>query len=123
MSASKYTAEMAHEAVARGAAWLDERCPDWFKEIKIEELDLGNGYHCILGQTAACLVGPPSDDEDCGYVRVTKNRGVSTNGRWVTAHGFQVPWAMLDYEEETIAYEMLGIAWKTRISERLGVTA
>jgi hypothetical protein len=115
---SEYTAEMAHAAVARGAAFLDEKCPQWVSLIDLEVLDLQDGDHCILGQTATCLVGKPRADTP-GYVRVTMRRGVDPNGPWVTEHGFQVPWVLMDYEEETAAYEMLGIAWKELIRERL----
>lgn len=120
---SKYTAEMAHEAVARGAAWLDEKCPQWVSHIDLEELDLQNGDHCVLGQTATCLVGKARDPNVSGYARVTRRRGVDPNGPWVAERGFQVPWLWMDYAKETVAYEMLTIAWKELIRERLAVSA
>ena len=36
--------------VARGARWLDEVVPDWWKRIDVDNLDLSDGYECICGQ-------------------------------------------------------------------------
>lgn len=121
---SEYSAADAYEAVARGAAWMDEKCPDWASEINLEELDLTNGYRCILGQTATCLAGKTRSIYD-GYARVVRRLGVNSQGPWVVQHGFQVPWLNLNLtsEEETVAYEMLTIAWKELIRERLAARA
>lgn len=36
--------------VARGAAWLDEKYPQWYSKIDLSILDLGNCTQCVLGQ-------------------------------------------------------------------------
>lgn len=36
--------------VARGAAWLDDKYPDWFKVIDLATLDISDCYQCVLGQ-------------------------------------------------------------------------
>src|SRR5438309_1704809 len=37
-------------AVQRGAAWLDEHQPDWWRKIDTQLLDLNNPCRCVLGQ-------------------------------------------------------------------------
>lgn len=125
--AEKYTAEMAHAAAARGAAWLDKKCPGWELEINLADLDLGEGDRCILGQTAHCItkgkVQSRTPDSYCD----TLERLTRTN-RWAQGYGFYVsaPWpdsmSHASYEaEETARYEMLTIAWSTLIRERVAV--
>jgi hypothetical protein len=36
--------------VARGARLLDQKRPDWYRDINIDTLDMGVCYDCILGQ-------------------------------------------------------------------------
>lgn len=38
------------DRVARGAAWLDEKYPQWFDKIDLSILDLSNCTQCVLGQ-------------------------------------------------------------------------
>lgn len=40
----------ATEAVARGAALLDEKVPGWWRVIDLDALDMGNCTQCMLGQ-------------------------------------------------------------------------
>lgn len=39
------------ERVAAGAAWLDERKPDWWTAVALPELDVDDCNLCVLGQT------------------------------------------------------------------------
>lgn len=39
------------ERVAKGAAWLDERCSDWINRIDLEILDISRPALCVLGQS------------------------------------------------------------------------
>lgn len=38
------------ERVARGAAWLDQKYPQWFLSIDLSILDLSDCTQCVLGQ-------------------------------------------------------------------------
>ena len=37
-------------AVERGALFLDEKRPGWWKEIDVDRLNMGNPVSCVLGQ-------------------------------------------------------------------------
>lgn len=114
----EYTAEMAHKAAERGAAWLDEKCPDWVSKINTDLLDLAKPDLCILGQTANCLVGPAklTDFTGGGYWRVMDSLRLGPFSAWQRQHGFDVPHNQFDSGPQ---YEMLTIAWKQLIRERL----
>jgi hypothetical protein len=47
------------ENVKAGAAYLDRAVPDWADKINLENLDLGNGRYCILGQLGPCYLDSP----------------------------------------------------------------
>lgn len=46
----KITPEQVQKRVERGAAYLDEVDPTWYRRIDAEALALENGRHCVLGQ-------------------------------------------------------------------------
>lgn len=46
----KITPERVRERVQRGAAYLDEVDPGWYRHVDADTLELGDGRHCILGQ-------------------------------------------------------------------------
>lgn len=57
------------DRVAAGAAWLDERIPEWVEQIDLFALRLSDGCRCILGQTfgdytRAPISGGRQHDED-----------------------------------------------------------
>ena len=54
--ARRITLDDARERAARGAAYLDEVCPGWYRRIDRDLLDLGNGRACILGQLYGSFV-------------------------------------------------------------------
>lgn len=119
---SAYTAEQAHAAVERGAKWLDKNCPTWFSEIDVELLNLQDPDTCVLGQTETCLAGPRHPNSFLsGYFRVLYSREIDWIGRWPALHGFNIPEPAADVsrEEETARYEMLTIAWRELIHQRL----
>lgn len=124
----KTTPEEVYERVERGMAWLDEHCPNWVDEINLSRLDLGDGNQCVLGQTAECLlpdykVTTPHECS-CGlcgkpdYMAVV-DAFADLESEGPDAYGFDtwVDWAE-PYETRT-TYEMLTIAWKEKIQERL----
>lgn len=52
------------ERVARGAAWLDDNVLGWQNRIDLDRLDMGNRYHCVLGQLYGnYMFGPLARDE------------------------------------------------------------
>lgn len=46
----KITPDRARERVQRGADYLDDVDPGWYRRVDAETLELGDGRHCILGQ-------------------------------------------------------------------------
>lgn len=46
----RLSAEKARERVQRGATYLDDVDPEWYRRVDAETLALGDGRHCILGQ-------------------------------------------------------------------------
>jgi hypothetical protein len=118
------TAAKAHAAVKRGAAWLDKNCPDWIDHVDLEQLQLSRADHCLLGQTAACLLGDlPTRTYARTYMGVLKKFG-QNRSRWAERKGF------LSFLVSTgplstgwVTFEMLTIAWKELIRERLETQA
>src|SRR5690349_12001578 len=41
---------LARQAVWRGAAFLDERLPDWWQRVNPATLRIESAFHCVLGQ-------------------------------------------------------------------------
>ena len=122
----RYTAEMAHAAARKGAAWLDKRCPNWINEIDLEILNLRSPDVCVLGQTAECLLpGKEPDYSDrLNYSDVVAAYAPRRQQAWATALGFNIPIDVRSttdyiYSDVGIAYEMLTIAWRELIRERL----
>lgn len=122
----EFTAEMAHAAVEKGAAWLDERDPEWAERIDLELLDLQDGEFCMLGQEAERLVGPHPRDlpkaGNEGYWRVLDSLGYGPFSSWQVERGFDVPHHEIGRGglPSEAAYEMLTIAWREYIRQRLG---
>lgn len=59
------------ERVARGAAYLDERTPGWWKRVDLEALNLGDSCDCILGQV-----------DRRGYWLSCRDRSLSDEQQW-----------------------------------------
>lgn len=38
------------ERVAAGAAWLDDTCPGWRRDVDVDRLSVANPCNCVLGQ-------------------------------------------------------------------------
>jgi hypothetical protein len=122
-----YTPEMATAAVERGAAWLDEHCPDWVMHIDLTTLELGNQSACVLGQMAECFLGKPVLGRR--FTRVLDHFEQGTT--WAEIHGFDVPIHRFDpdtcgqecYAELKARYEMLTLAWLTYVRQRVETPA
>lgn len=122
---SDYTPEMAHDYAARGAAWLDRKCPGWEDRISLDVLNLADADMCVLGQTATCILGPEAyrrdeEGELYGYWRVHRAERWTVRGDEQVCLGFDVPHGGTFAEGDT-RYEMLTIAWRQLIRERLAV--
>jgi hypothetical protein len=120
----QFTAEQAHAAVARGAAFLDKKCPGWELEIDLAKLDISRGDACVLGQTAHCLTkGAVQSRRDDSFqealFRITRS---ANQVSWGYKRGFCLSNAGSSRERDT-AYEILRIAWSVLIRERLAVPA
>lgn len=86
-------------AVARGAALLDEKFPDWYKRIDLDALAMDNCCRCVLGQLFGLYSegaeriglwyngGFPGATErvNHGFVRWTQEETVRLNPYWIAA--------------------------------------
>lgn len=94
-------AERLTTRVARGAEYLDEVRPDWWRSVNLERLDLVSGDDCILGQIW----------DDYGYavelLRLTE--------RDVTDYGFGLVTAA--------SWPRLTALWRAEVATRAGWAA
>ena len=99
-----------NDAVARGAALLDEKAPGWIDKIDLSTLNIASDRLCILGQVYedyedfAGASGELFDLLPCccecaGYAVIP-----------VAAHGFDI--------DDFTSYKELLIAWKAHITAR-----
>lgn len=49
------------DRVARGAAWLDDKYPQWYSKIDLSTLDLSNCTMCVLGQVYTGVI--PTEEQ------------------------------------------------------------
>lgn len=90
-------------AVNRGAAYLDENDPGWYRRVKLTKLDMRSTCDCVLGQLDGGI-----------YVAVAK-RGLT----WEQAGrlGFDGPAGCgLDVVDEL--YDRLDVLWRDAIRQR-----
>jgi hypothetical protein len=84
------------EKVVAGAAYLDVADPGWAERIVVDNLDLGSGSHCVIGQTMGSYF------DGLNKLNLTDHQGI--------ALGFNTP---LSSE-----YEALTAEWIPHIEER-----
>lgn len=46
----RVTPSKVRERVQRGASYLDDVDPEWYRHVNSETLELDDGQHCVLGQ-------------------------------------------------------------------------
>lgn len=111
------------EVVAKGAAFLDEHDPDWWRAdvdraIDLEDLYLGSGRRCILGQRCPMETANAERGSDSPYT-ANAERLSGLNGRaiadWAPGLGFE---ADLDSEDIEEQYFALTAEWARVIRER-----
>lgn len=78
------------ESVAKGAAFLDEHDPEWWRDdapnaINLETLDLRFGDRCVLGQRCPLEYGDGSYSEQ---IRRLTGQSAAAVFEWATACGF-----------------------------------
>lgn len=97
------------ERAAKGAAFLDEKVPGWFRRVKIRPLDLGDECRCVLGQL---WEGDSSGVNP--YMDQAKKLGISVNStRGAVALGFD-----RSVKGGSVEYAALTEAWRDLIRVR-----
>jgi hypothetical protein len=102
--------------VARGAALLDEKKPDWFRfNFDWDRFDIARGNHCLIGQMfaheAGSLLGYGTHN---GYIIGMKRLSMQLHPSAVAKeHGF-----MHRYYADTHLYALRD-AWRAEVSKRL----
>jgi hypothetical protein len=110
----QYTAQMATEAAARGAEWMDAHCPGWESKIDLRLLNMQNPGVCILGQTAECVIGDKRRQPFRPDYFSVLAACPDVSPRDI---GFSTPAA--NWLGQDTMFEMLTIAWRELIIERL----
>ena len=87
------------KTVDRGAAFLDEREPEWWKKIDVETLSLGSFCNCVLGQLY--LAEHPKTRSSSPYHAKCKELRISP---WSADLGF---FTFRSYENLTTAWRRL----------------
>lgn len=95
------------ERVAAGAALLDQKRPDWHRQINSEFLDLRSCFECVLGQ----LFG--GFGAGAAILRIEPDFTLQLEARY----GFDITRHECDE-----VYDELHAEWLRVISERLAVT-
>lgn len=105
------------ERVERGAALLDGKRPDWWREIDLDRLDIGSRCGCIIGQLAGLT---QASDRGLTYEWATRQLDVGYSDE--IPMGFEAP-TTREYGSNrapTIAaeYAALTEAWRDLILAR-----
>ena len=98
-------AEWAAQAVAKGAAVMDQRKRDWRKRINLETLSIASVRACVLGQNYGSF---NAGMEALGIGRIG-----------AAEHGFIWPCGQVDNDELIRA---LDEAWRSQITGKRAVT-
>lgn len=110
----------AETRVARGAAYLDSKWPEWAQHINTDALDMGSSCSCVLGQmtgdynTAIRNLWPESM---WGRVVSACNDLYPRADRTSEALGFDAPDSDFELERD-VDYRRLQDAWIEAIADR-----
>lgn len=110
------THEQLQAAVDRGAAWLDEYEPYWWKHIELATFDISSPCRCVLGQVYAIEASAESCYSDgfeyaCGKLFKQASDDDINMGFDVTGEG--------DEEDMMTEYSSLQGMWIEKINERI----
>lgn len=89
-----------YDAVARGAALLDEEIPGWREVIQIERLDMGDCWLCVLGQYFGDFID--------GCIGL----GIEDDSTLASHYGFD----RVEGLTEAVAYDALTQAWREELA-------
>lgn len=121
------------ERVAAGVAFLDEIDPDWWRAdtenaIDLEQLNMGNGCMCILGQRCpleiwTAAAADDDDDYDTPYwawaAILSAAASYQIVDAWAAERGFQIPSpCYIDDSDAESEYDALTKEWGRVIAER-----
>jgi hypothetical protein len=101
----------ARKRVQRGAAYLDDVDPEWYRRVDSETLELGDGRHCILGQMhGEFRLG-------LGRSRLISMSSAPRASLSPVAYGFKCV-ENVPEEWQAYDYELLNEAWKEAVRSR-----
>lgn len=105
----------AAKRVRKGARYLDDKIPDWWRKVKVGRLDMHDQCRCVLGQIYGDYkpeeIGLAYSTDDIDRNRLSPDE----------AYGFDVPSGIAD-EEYTLYYERLTELWREEIKVRSSVS-
>lgn len=76
--------------VARGAAWLDEKYPQWFGKIDLSILDLGDCTQCVLGQVYTGVIPAAEQGQVLAQAILSVTQGWPNADEWADDYRMQV---------------------------------
>lgn len=104
------------ERVARGAAWLDERIPDWWREhsIDLDRFDMSEECRCVIGQ-----LSPERNYERALATHwLDLSRPVARDLGFFADAAMMLDFEALDDDDVMTEYDELQHAWTVVIRER-----
>jgi hypothetical protein len=111
--------EVATERVERGAAWLDEKVPEWYLRIDVAALDLSDTCRCVLGQLWAEAEKVLNGEYSSGYSCAIDEHCRFGDASWPRLHGFERSQGRReDGSLFEVRYEDLDEAWIKAIKDR-----
>lgn len=78
------------ERVARGAAWLDEKYPQWFDKIDLSTLDLSRCTECVLGQVYTGVIPAAEQGQVLAQTIAQVTQGWPDADEWAQDYRLQV---------------------------------
>lgn len=70
------------DRVARGAAWLDEKYPDWFHKIDLSILNMADCTQCVLGQVYTGVIPPSEQGQVLAQAIMAVTSGYPDSDEW-----------------------------------------
>jgi len=106
------------ERVARGAAWLDGKLPDWWQALDLDpaKFDMAAGCGCVIGQLYPIVeYFDQADHYDSPFDVAMDGAWLDLDWETAVSHGFYV---RLLEAERAGEYDALTAEWRRVITER-----